>query len=96
MWSQYLNQKSKHLDKTFYDSSNLFPNMIKLHTNGHASTETLVDICNNVNPSLGIIPIHSEYSKNYKKLPINDDLKERIIPKSQKIQYVFINLNIDF
>jgi len=96
MWSQYINPKGKHLNKAYFDFVNLFPNMIKIHTSGHASADTLVDVCNTVNPSTGIIPIHSETSGNFKKLPINEDLKERIISNSQEINNVKIKLNIDY
>lgn len=96
MWSQYINPKSKHLNKAFCDFVNMFSNMIKLHTSGHASAETLAKLCNRVNPTLGIIPIHSEHSANYKRLDINDNLKERIISKTQVIDNVSVKLNINF
>ena len=96
MWSQYINPKSKHLIKNYYDFVNMFPNIVQLHTSGHASAETLEELCNTANPQLGIIPIHSEQSDNYKKLNIKAELKERIISKSQTVDGVSIKLNIDY
>lgn len=95
MWSQYINPKSKHLNIAYYDFVNMFPNMVQIHTSGHASAETLAELCNTANPQLGIIPIHSEHSGDYKKLNIKDELKERIISKSQIIDGVSVKLNIE-
>ncbi|MFV0270596.1 MAG: MBL fold metallo-hydrolase [Macellibacteroides fermentans] len=90
MWKEYVNSNSKHAVKRYLDFVSMFPNVEKLHTSGHASGECLADVCNLVNPTLGIIPIHSEQSDNYRKLDINDTLKWKIITTSQCIEGVEI------
>lgn len=66
--------------------------MKKIHTSGHASADTLAEVCNLVNPKSGIIPIHSENSSNYEKLPIKEELKAKIITKSTEINDVIIEI----
>ena len=54
----------------------------ELHTSGHASCKTLAEVCNLVNPSLAIIPIHKEADTDFASLPISSDLKRKIVTKS--------------
>lgn len=79
MWKEYLNQDGKHVKQDYIDFTSKFPKVEKLHTSGHASPEYLAEVCNCVNPILGIIPIHAEQSSDYHKLPIEDRLKDKII-----------------
>ena len=90
MWKEYVNYDGKHTVQRYLDFVSMFPNVEKLHTSGHASAECLANVCNLVNPTLGIIPIHSEQSDNYRKLNINDTLKGKIITTSQDIEGVEI------
>jgi ribonuclease J len=92
MWKEYINPGSRHANKQFLDFVGKFPRVEKIHTSGHASAECLVDVCNLVNPTLGIIPIHSENSSNYQKLPIKEELKSKIIVKSKEINDVTIEI----
>lgn len=94
MWKEYVNPKSKHANKRYLDFINNFPKVSKIHTSGHASADCLVDLCNLVNPTLGIIPIHSEHSSNYHKLQIKQELKSKIITKSIEINDVMIEIPI--
>lgn len=50
-----------------------------LHTSGHASQETLAKVCNMVNPSAAIIPIHKEDGSDFKSLDIDDALKDKVV-----------------
>ena len=50
-----------------------------LHTSGHASQETLAKVCNIVNPSAAIIPIHKEDGSDFKSLDIDDALKDKVV-----------------
>ncbi len=93
MWKEYLEPKSRHAKKDYLDFAARFPKVEKLHTSGHASAECLAEVCNLVNPTHGIIPIHSEDSEQYKQLPIRDDLKKRIITSSIEIDGVRIEIN---
>lgn len=92
MWKEYVSINGKHTIQRYVDFVSMFPNVEKLHTSGHASAECLADVCNLVNPTLGIIPIHSEQSDNYRQLNINSELKEKIIITSQHIKGVEITI----
>jgi ribonuclease J len=92
MWKEYINPDSKHANKRYLDFVGKFPIVKKIHTSGHASADYLVDVCNLVNPTSGIIPIHSENSSNYQKLPIKEELKSKIIIKSKEINDVMIEI----
>ncbi len=85
MWKEYINTDGKHAVQRNVDFVSMFPNMEKLHTSGHASTECLAEVCNLVNPALGIIPIHSENFVSYAKLPIKEHLQQMILTSSNII-----------
>jgi len=95
MWKEYINPDSRHANKRYLDFVGKFPSVKKIHTSGHASADCLVDVCNLVNPTLGIIPIHSENSSNYQKLPIKEELKSKIIIKSKEINDVMIEIPLN-
>ena len=44
--------------------------------------DCLVEVCELVNPTMGIIPIHSLCSDDFKKLPVADELKEKVVTVS--------------
>jgi len=92
MWGEYINPNSKHSIKRHLDFVSKFPIVKKIHTSGHASADSLANVCNLVNPTFGIIPIHSENSANYKKLPISEDLRAKITTKSKTIDKVTIEI----
>jgi ABC-type oligopeptide transport system ATPase subunit len=92
MWKEYANPKSKHANKKYLDFIDKFPKLIKIHTSGHASADCLVNVCNLVNPKKGIIPIHSENSADYKKLPIKEELKDKIITETKTIDDMIIEI----
>jgi ribonuclease J len=94
MWKEYLNPDSRHGIKRYLDFVGKFPIVKKIHTSGHASADCLTDVCNIVNPTMGIIPIHSEYSTDYQKLPINEDLKSKIITKSKILNEVMVKISM--
>ena len=50
-----------------------------LHTSGHASRETLAQVCTLVNPSAAIIPIHTEKGSDFTSLDISDELKNKVV-----------------
>ncbi len=92
MWKEYINPDSRYANMRYLDFVGKFPSVKKIHTSGHASADCLGDMCNLVNPTLGIIPIHSENSSNYQKLPIKEELKSKIIIKSKEINDVMIEI----
>ena len=94
MWKEYINPKSKHANQRYLDFVERFPVIKKIHTSGHASADCLVEVCKLVNPTSGIIPIHSEHSANFQKLPIPNDLKSKIITTSKIVNEVIIEIPI--
>lgn len=91
MWHGYL--KGENEKQEYLDLWNLFDyeHKEKLHTSGHASPSTLAKVCNLINPTTAIIPIHSEFSENFTKLDIKEELKERIVLDScirNNIQFI--------
>jgi hypothetical protein len=54
MWDGYLKQKSNPYSQILES----FCNTEHLHTSGHASRETIYDVCRTVAPRQAIIPIH--------------------------------------
>lgn len=93
MWKEYINTKSKHCNKRYLDFVEQFPGLRKIHTSGHASADCLTDVCNLVNPTKGIIPIHSEKSSDYQKLPIKEELKDKIIIETTRNENITIEIN---
>jgi ribonuclease J len=89
---EYINPKSKHSLKRYMDFVGKYPVVNKIHTSVHASADCLVDVCNFVNPTIGIIPIHNEHSADLKKLPIKDELKSRIITTSKIFDVVTVEI----
>ncbi len=65
--------------KAFVD---MFPNSEYLHTSGHATTDTLAEVCRTVNPRTAIIPIHREKDSDFASLDIGDELRSRIVTSS--------------
>ena len=53
-----------------------------LHTSGHASRDTLVAVCKNVNPRLAIIPIHREAQSDFRSLDLPQELKDKVYTQS--------------
>jgi ribonuclease J len=92
MWKEYINPASKHAIKRYLDFVAKFPEVKKIHTSGHASADCLTEVCNLVNPTSGIIPIHSEHSVNFNKLPIKDELKSKIIITSRIFNEVMVEI----
>ena len=91
-WKEYVNPEGKHAIPEYVDFVSMFPNLKKLHTSGHATADCLAEVCNLVNPTLGIIPIHSEDSASYSNLPIGKELKEKIIVSSRIIDGVRVEI----
>jgi len=85
MWDGYLHE-GENQKTDILKIWNLFKNKEKIHTSGHATAETLVKVCQLVNPKKAIIPIHSEHSADIFELDIPDSLKEKIVI-SQSFQF---------
>lgn len=92
MWKEYVNSESKHANSCYLGFIEKFPRIRLIHTSGHASADCLANVCNLVNPTEGIIPIHSEYSADYQKLPITEVLKSKIITTSKSLKDVLVEI----
>lgn len=92
MWKEYVNPESKHANKKYLEFIDKFPKKSKIHTSGHASADCLAKVCNLANPIKGIIPIHSENSADYQKLPIRQELKEKVITENKIIDETIIEI----
>ena len=85
MWGEYVRRGSRHANRLYLKFFEQFPHREILHTSGHATPEFLAEVCRAVNPTLGIIPIHSEDSAGYASLPIGEDLQRKIITSSTTV-----------
>ena len=93
MWKEYINPDSKHSIKRYLNFVGKFQNVKKIHTSGHASADCLADVYNLVNPTAGIIPIHSESSVDFRKLKIKEVLKPKIILTSKTVNEVNVKIS---
>lgn len=91
MWKE-TTPDSKHANKRYLDFIDKFPKVSKIHTSGHASADSLAEVCNHANPTKGILPIHSENSADYQKLPIREELKDKIITGNKNIDDTIIEI----
>lgn len=92
MWKEYVNPDGKHAKRLYLDFLEHFPAVEKIHTSGHATSEFLTEVCTAVNPSLGIIPIHSECSDDFRRLPLGKELKSKIITSSCNVENVAVEI----
>ncbi len=67
-------------------------NIIPMHTSGHADAPTLVEVCSMVSPKLAIIPIHKEQDADFCKLPIDKELKSRVVTSDTVIEDIRITI----
>jgi ribonuclease J len=94
MWSGYL-ANGKNPNQDYVDIWDSFTNKEKLHTSGHASCETLEEVCNLIKPTTAIIPIHSEQSQAFKDLKIAEDLKSKIVISALGREDIDIRIGTD-
>ncbi|MFR9543261.1 MAG: MBL fold metallo-hydrolase [Rikenellaceae bacterium] len=78
MWGEYINVGGKHAVESYLKTVSCFDKVLRIHTSGHASSECLAKVCTITKPRLATIPIHSERSADYSKLPISEELKGKI------------------
>jgi len=94
MWKEYINPVSIHANKRYLDFVGNFPIVKKIHTSGHASADCLAEVCNLVNPTTCIVPIHSEHSADFQNLPIKEELKSKVITASKIFNDVTVEIPI--
>ena len=67
-------------------------NLEYLHTSGHASRDALAMVCNTVNPTSAIIPIHREKGSDFTSLDISEELKDRVVTSDTTIDDIEIRV----
>lgn len=67
-------------------------NLEYLHTSGHASRDALAMVCNTVNPTSAIIPIHREKGSDFTSLDISDELKDRVVTSDTTVDDIEIQV----
>ena len=67
MWDGYLYQENNPIGMVIKE----FKNVEHLHTSGHATKQTIIDVCSTVKPQKGIIPIHIENPELMNNLSLN-------------------------
>lgn len=67
-------------------------NLEYLHTSGHASRDALAMVCNTVNPTSAIIPIHREKGSDFTSLDISEELKDRVVTSDTTIDNIEIRV----
>lgn len=82
MWDGYLEKDNKAAKPEWIDffekQEQKGVEVYHLHTSGHATSKTLAQVINAVNPQDEIIPMHTEMPEAFKRLPIRAELKDRI------------------
>jgi len=94
MWKEYVNPNSKHANMKYLNLIKQFSNVEFIHTSGHATADCLADVCNRLNPKLGIIPIHSENSSSFNNLNLNPALKSKIITDSTVVEEIPVTIKL--
>ncbi len=83
MWSGYLDRsdtfKPENKKLQDYFSGEDFPPIERLHTSGHATMETLRKVCETLNPTTAIIPIHRDKDTSFGNTKIKPELQEKIV-----------------
>lgn len=81
----YILTKHKAFKQNTYDFVHMKDWHIEyLHTSGHASKEALAAVCKKVHPRYAIIPIHRDAETDFCSLDIPQELKDKVITKTQK------------
>ena len=91
MWDGYLDNPA-HQNDSYLEFIKKFSNIERIHTSGHATIECISELCRLTNPRMGIIPIHSERSADFLKLPISKAHLSKVILDSTTIGDVEIIL----
>lgn len=68
----------------------LFSNVVDIHTSGHANKETIEQVIRILNPKDAIIGIHKNVDTSLLTLDLPDNLKAKIVPDSQQIDWIII------
>ncbi len=86
LWGGYITREDTRnadyvvLQKRFHSEE--FPaTIVNLHTSGHATSKTLLDVCEKLKPSTAIIPIHRESDTDLRCIGLSEELQDRVVTK---------------
>ena len=89
MWNGYLKEGKDYANKELIDVVNAWkPNVVYLHTSGHASPDTIAKVIEKINPSDAIVPIHTENAKGFRKLEISPELRRKVMSNNYNKLYI--------
>ncbi len=94
MWKGYIKKGTPTYNPEIQEMIDMFGGKFDyLHTSGHATKETIREVCEAVNPTTAIIPIHrDEKSELDIALEGNDELLVKIIKGSTVINDIIIDI----
>lgn len=80
MWSGYIDDL-KTQNKEYIKLQNCFrkEEIKRLHTSGHATVKTLINVCEVTSPRLAIIPVHRDVNTDFESIGISDELKNKVV-----------------
>lgn len=84
MWKGYINHDDTR-NEEYIKLQERFTDVIQLHTSGHATIETLRNVCELANPRFAILPIHRDKGTDFSSIGIPSQLQDRIITTSCKL-----------
>ena len=76
--------------KDFVDQ---FPNYEYIHTSGHASKETLIKLCDTLQPKSAIIPIHKDAGTDIRSILEDSAMKRKVLDTSGEIDGIEVVVN---
>ena len=94
MWKGYIKKGTPTYNSDIQEMINMFEGKFDyLHTSGHATKETIREVCEAINPTTAIIPIHrDEKSELDAALEDNNELIAKIIKSSTAIKDIIIDI----
>lgn len=91
LWQGYYKIPAQvRLNPKFQEFRGIFEHVYDIHTSGHADPTTIAEMLTLLNPIEGIIGIHKEADASLSTLDIPEELKAKIIPERQTLDYVTI------
>lgn len=96
MWKGYIKKGAPTYNPKIQEMIDMFGGKFDyLHTSGHATKETIREVCEAVNPTTAIIPIHrDEKSELDAAFEDNDELLAKIIKGSTAINDIIIDIKL--
>ncbi|MCD8202427.1 MAG: hypothetical protein LUD48_02150, partial [Prevotella sp.] len=87
MWEGYM-KPGDNINERYVKLQNRFSQfgakVAHLHTSGHATMDVLRQVCEKVNPTTAIIPIHREKGNDFNLTGISPELQTKVITNDYK------------